>query len=170
VYQRNTAASLYSDIRRGYCSLAHLPSSSIFEEIPIKIRNPHLIQAFMLDLVTRHTITTSIRGAATANATAAIDRAGLPGTLGVADEGDTEFSRLDLNAAPFLEKHMEALSDVTNSLLRASVEAFSSRQRKQRDEQRVRGNWWVMFVVQDLFDSLCRDVRPKLVGPTIPQP
>jgi len=143
------------------CRLATLPASAIFEELPVKIQNSHLIKAFLVDATVRKSLTAASTIAATpagaagaAGKTATGASAGEAGAAAgsaapaagaaaaasaSAEEGDISFARLDLNSGPYLEKHLEILSDATDALLRAHSESTGlarrlEAQRRQREE------------------------------------
>jgi hypothetical protein len=158
------------------CSIATLSASQIFEELPLRIRNPHLIQAALFDVTARGALTTKALGAGGAGALSASAAAaaaaaaaapasgaassaagtGAPvpsavvaagasaaapaGTAAAGTGAESDFTRLDLNSGPFLEKHLELLKDVTEQLLRAQSET-AAYQRRLESHVRQREQW-----------------------------
>ena len=74
----------------GSLPMAAFKSSSIFEEVPIRVNNSPLVKAMLMDLVDT--------------------------TSGGDDDVDCDFSRLDLSCNPFLEKSTELLIDQIDEL------------------------------------------------------
>jgi translation initiation factor 3 subunit H len=76
-----------------------IDSGNIFEEIPVKLTNPGLVQALLLDVAE----------------SAYVDP--MTGESGLYDAAlDTTFDRLDLSTNPYLEKHLEFMSGWVDDL------------------------------------------------------
>jgi translation initiation factor 3 subunit H len=76
-----------------------IDSKNIFEEIPVKLTNPGLVQALLLDVAEG----------------AYVDP--MTGESGLYDAAlDTTFDRLDLSTNPYLEKHLEFMSGWVDDL------------------------------------------------------
>lgn len=58
----DTFMELYKN-RRHFDGSSYIPSTNLFEEIPIKIRNSHLIQALLVDLVDAKTLVPEVKPA-----------------------------------------------------------------------------------------------------------
>lgn len=105
--------------RKQFDGSSYIPSTNLFEEIPIKIRNSHLIQALLADLVDAKALVPEVKPA------------GLNDPYGVcpnhknvissnferkavipAHEFETSLLRLDLSITPFLEEHLKVLNDL----------------------------------------------------------
>jgi translation initiation factor 3 subunit H len=151
--------------------LSSLAPSSVFEELPVRLRNPHLVQALLVNLLDGGVAATSAAPQAGAPAAAGRARAGGAsaswGAAGLARGGERadaptsdaatsaagsvdqecDFSRLDLATAPFLEKHLDFLNELTDQLNKAQNDtAYMARraaaQQRQRDE-------WIARRVRD---------------------
>ena len=139
-------------------ALAALSPSAVFEELPVKIRNPALIQALLVDIA-EGVKPSGVRGVGASAAPA------LP------VDADVDISRLDLSSGPYLEKHLEFLTDVTDALLKASYDSAGYQrrldvQKRQREEwiaRRVRVGWEGVGG----FVALCVPPQP-LTLPTFP--
>jgi translation initiation factor 3 subunit H len=92
----------------------------IFEEVPVTLSNPSLVQAFLAD----------VRDGLHHNASST--DGGLYDVHGV----DTTFDRLDMSTNPFLEKHLEYLSGWVDNLAAEQLKfQYYSRQILRKDKQ-----------------------------------
>ena len=156
--------SAYRSRKIGADSLSSLSPSAIFEELPVTIRNPFLIQAALLEMADpgsalslkpaeiaaaadRRAASSSVAaavapgGAASAAGAAASGLGGAVASVTSSDAGaEVDFSRLDLTTGPFLEKHLEFLTDVTDGLLRSQLDV-SAVQRRMEGQRRQREEW-----------------------------
>jgi hypothetical protein len=113
----------------GHEAFASLAPSQLFEEVPIKIHNPHIVQALLVDLVDTAGMTAPATTAATglgSGASAAtvttgagtIGGAAVAGAIAGAGAGsaapiteDTDFARLDLSTGSSHERREREASD-----------------------------------------------------------
>lgn len=133
-----------------------LPPSQLFEDVPLKIRNPHFLQALLVDLVdtagmTASAITSSttgttsivehgtIGGAAVAGATASTT-ASITGNTPAPLAEDTDFARLDLSTVSYLEKHLEMLNEFMSDMSKVQDNQATFAKRALR-MQREREEW-----------------------------
>jgi translation initiation factor 3 subunit H len=147
-------------------AFAALAPSSLFEEVPLKIRNPHLLSALLVDLVDTPALSATaapapgagaaghgaagaaggasagtIGGAAVAGAAAAAaGGAGAGGVGGAPAEGATDLARLDVSVGPYLEKHLEMLNDFMADMARVQDSAAYLQRRALR-MAREREEW-----------------------------
>jgi translation initiation factor 3 subunit H len=155
----DTFCDAYRNKRINVDTVSSLSSSSIFEEIPIKIRNSTLLQAFIVDLTesslqkdaslssTSHksgpaAIDSSLSNLLSSSSAIAATSSNVH-SLNINSSNldiDVDFSRLDLTTAPFLEKHLELMTDVSDQLLKAQSDV-STYQRKVEAQKRYREEW-----------------------------
>eukprot|EP01138_Halocafeteria_seosinensis_P015419 gb/GECG01015736.1/.p1 GENE.gb/GECG01015736.1/~~gb/GECG01015736.1/.p1 ORF type:complete len:392 (+),score=54.86 gb/GECG01015736.1/:1-1176(+) len=112
----DTFMSAYKDKRITVEDAAKVPltSGTIFEEIPVRIHNPALLQALMADLESKEK-SKEISGAVNYATTSLSSREVGKSIL------NTDVDRLDLSATPFLEKNLQFLSDQIEDLAGAQT-------------------------------------------------
>jgi translation initiation factor 3 subunit H len=96
-----------------------IPPSEILQELPIKIRNPGLINAFLFDL--------KGSGALAASAASGASGGAIQSSL------SCDFDRLDLSTNPYLEKNLEYLCAWVDDL---TTEQYKFREEIKRDKWR----------------------------------
>ena len=109
-----------------------LTSGTIFEEIPVRIHNPSLLQALMVDLETKEK-SRDISGAVNYTTTSMSSKHSQNSIL------DTDVERLDMSATPFLEKNLQFLTDQIEDLANAQtvntrLERNIMQQKSQRED------------------------------------
>jgi translation initiation factor 3 subunit H len=109
-------------------SNAFINPKRIFEEVPVTLSNPSLVQAFLTDVRDGLHHNESLDGGAGA----------LSSSSNYNPNGavDTTFDRLDLSTNPYLEKHLEYLSGWVDNLAAEQIKfQYYSRQLLRKDKQ-----------------------------------
>lgn len=145
--------------------LATLSPSQIFEELPIRIRNPPLVQALLTDLHDLHGIAGAKAPAAASFAAPAAASAVATGTAASAAAAasssgteDVDFCRLDLNPGPYLEKHLKFMHNIADELVRAQVD--QSMVARRLEEQRKRQADFIAARRKENEDRKARGLEP----------
>ena len=107
---------------------AYIDPKRIFEEIPVTFTNPGLIQAFLLDIADGLQATTTTSTSSGITAASSLKSAKDGSTTNAAVVGGTEYipsnhllqtsiyDTLDLSCNPYLEKHLDFMSNVVEDL------------------------------------------------------
>lgn len=110
---------------------SYINPKEIFEEVPIELTNPGLVQALLMD----------IEDGVHPSSSQAVTQGGVGG-YGLYDtKADTTFDRLDLSTNPYLEKHLEFLCGWVDDLA-AEQQKFQyySRQLARSKDHKQRSN------------------------------
>lgn len=88
-----------------------MDSSGIFEELPVKMKNPSLVKALLHNMSTgQYNADVDVNATSVSGATGGKDEVAPAYTV------DTTLDRLDLSTNPYLEKHLEFLSTWVDDL------------------------------------------------------
>lgn len=122
--------------------------NSVFEELPVRIRNPHLVNALLLDLQAATTPISRLPKAGTGAESVATG----PGAVSVASGGvassaattsqvlTCDFDRLDLTTSPIMRRQLTFLTDGVDELVR-KLDGISRADGTAAMAERKRRDW-----------------------------
>jgi len=103
-------------------SATQLSMQSVFEELPLRIRNPHLINALLLDLQSAATPLSRLPSAGAieeaASKAASVPTASAASAATSSQVLTSDFDRLDLTTSPVLRRQLTFLTDAVEDLVR----------------------------------------------------
>lgn len=118
----------------------YIDPHKIFEEIPVKLTNPGLVQALLADIVITD-----------ATSSALLHNVATGGGGDLTMNADTTFDRLDLSTNPYLEKHLEFLCSWVDDLA-SEQQKFQYYTRQLNQRGGGKNNQWPKKEGEDVVD------------------